>query len=128
MFLRAFTAWIVTFNFRERRITTLFHCSSIFCYCSSRENRFTRRQKQSQLRRQFAAVSLVCQLHTLHYFSLFFPTKCILSGMLIRPIAFTFSIISKYFCLFFLLYFLFLLFWENLRADRCISWNLIKWE
>lgn len=37
MLSRAFTAWVVTFNFRGRRIMTLFYCSSISCYYSSRE-------------------------------------------------------------------------------------------
>lgn len=79
---------------------TLFRRSFISCYYSSRERTDSLDDRNSHsCADSLATVSFVCQLHTLHYFSLFFSTKCILSGMLIQAIAFAFSIISKFFCL-----------------------------
>lgn len=117
MLLRAFTAWIVTFNFRGRRIATLFHCSFISCYYSSRENRFTRRGRNSHSCADspppylsFASCTLCIISRSFSPRNAYYPAR--LSGRLPSR----FQSFLKYRCLFFFSHFLFfssLLFWEK---------------
>lgn len=93
--LSRFTAWVVTFNFRGRRIATLHYGTSISCYYNGSQNRDSLDgrddREQSQLRQQLAhALSSVFPVahFALYIFFVLFPssyinTKCASSGRLL---------------------------------------------
>lgn len=124
----AFTAWVVTFNFRGRRITTLLQRFSVSVCCySNKEDRFTRQWRQSQLRRHLTrTVSLVCQLHILHYcshfLSLIYQCEMRIIRHTLSDCFFTFLIISTFF-----LFFTFFFFNNFTQIDIRTLQNLTRW-